>query len=565
MATSAEPVGAPSPFGGLSGKGAADILQGLASAALFSRQPAAPCLGQVVEHADDAGGCDGLGPSRKDKSLGLLCDNFLKNFASGGNWLIELEPVAEQLSVGRRRIYDIVNVLESLNVVSKHKASVYSWLGMDNLPATIEALERDWATERADDVKLLTDAANPGVCGSAEPTTEQENAGSECSKENAANLATSSMLAAADTSAVAEDPARRPPKSGPKNSDKDRKEKSIRELSLKFIGLFMQAVRSPELGGILSLEQAARSLLKHELHTEAGAAAHVEPDANAMKTKVRRLYDICNVLTSLKMIEKVKLRGTNKPAFKWLGVTTATHLIFDARDARSRVVKQYGGGDATAAVVPARPGAKRSLTGAAGRRVAPKAHAALDPHYGQALCTPLGWVQGAAVPAADAEALVALQNLQGHGDALLRGDAAALVPPRAAVARAAGGAPIARQETEVCYQRTAVVLSERAEHATYLQLLRDRSNVVQSTHPVVVAATAVDAPLPGVAMALPRRLDPESSASGAGKLGPRACALPLTCDDWPEWGAASETSGDDQEVASGVVDSEDRSEEGNQE
>ena len=51
------------------------------------------------------------------------------------------------------------------------------------------------------------------------------------------------------------------------------------------------------------LSQAARSLLKHE--SGLGSAAP-EPDPGAMKTKVRRLYDICNVLTSLKMIEKVR-------------------------------------------------------------------------------------------------------------------------------------------------------------------------------------------------------------------------------------------------------------------
>ena len=72
--------------------------------------------------------------SRKDKSLGLLCDNFLKHFATGASDTVELESVAEKLSVGRRRIYDIVNVLESLQVVSKNKASVYTWLGMASLP-----------------------------------------------------------------------------------------------------------------------------------------------------------------------------------------------------------------------------------------------------------------------------------------------------------------------------------------------------------------------------------------------------------------------------------------------
>jgi hypothetical protein len=35
--------------------------------------------------------------------------------------------------------------------------------------------------------------------------------------------------------------------------------------------------------------------------------------------RVRRLYDIANVFTSLELIEKIHLTQTRKPAFKWLG------------------------------------------------------------------------------------------------------------------------------------------------------------------------------------------------------------------------------------------------------
>ena len=49
-----------------------------------------------------------------------------------------------------------------------------------------------------------------------------------------------------------------------------------------------------------------------------------------MKVEIRRLYDICNVLTSLGMLEKMRLPDTNKPAYKWLGITQNTHNIFDA-------------------------------------------------------------------------------------------------------------------------------------------------------------------------------------------------------------------------------------------
>ena len=176
-----------------------------------------------------------------------------------------------------------------------------------------------------------------------------------------------------------------------------RKEKSIRELSIKFVSLFLQvcshhyeyilsglveyvllqSVQAAEhraCDSTISLDQAARSLLKSE-----SGLGGTEPvsilslrrtrtlrrtrntminsiclliyivcvrfqDPGAMKTKVRRLYDICNVLSSLKMITKVRLTTTSKPAFKWFGVTEETATVFDSQAAKYREVKAYGGG-----------------------------------------------------------------------------------------------------------------------------------------------------------------------------------------------------------------------------
>lgn len=39
------------------------------------------------------------------------------------------------------------------------------------------------------------------------------------------------------------------------------------------------------------------------------------------KTKIRRLYDIANVLSSLRLIEKTHVSETRKPAFRWLGAS----------------------------------------------------------------------------------------------------------------------------------------------------------------------------------------------------------------------------------------------------
>lgn len=43
-------------------------------------------------------------------------------------------------------------------------------------------------------------------------------------------------------------------------------------------------------------------------------------DINKLKTKVRRLYDIANVLTTLNLITKVHIPPSRRPAFVWLGI-----------------------------------------------------------------------------------------------------------------------------------------------------------------------------------------------------------------------------------------------------
>lgn len=60
---------------------------------------------------------------------------------------------------------------------------------------------------------------------------------------------------------------------------------------------------------MLSLDQAANMLTNYK---------DQEEEANKMKTKIRRLYDISNVLQSLNLIEKTNTIN-RKPGYKWLG------------------------------------------------------------------------------------------------------------------------------------------------------------------------------------------------------------------------------------------------------
>jgi hypothetical protein len=60
------------------------------------------------------------GTNRKDKSLAKICERFLEmcyGFEEGQT--ISLDVAATQLAVGRRRMYDIVHVLQSIGVLCK--------------------------------------------------------------------------------------------------------------------------------------------------------------------------------------------------------------------------------------------------------------------------------------------------------------------------------------------------------------------------------------------------------------------------------------------------------------
>nr|QOY46830.1 E2F transcription factor 7 [Hydra vulgaris] len=169
---------------------------------------------------------------RKEKSLGLLCEKFMSfypEYSENGTTIL-LDDVVKILGIGRRRVYDIVNVLESMEMMVRQAKNKYLWFGKSRLNSTL--------------AKLKTLAVH--MYG--------KDFHSQYNKKDSEN-----------------------------RSGKD---------------------------NIVTLDKAAKLLL-------------TEPDEgpSKYKTKVRRLYDIANILISIKFLEKCISHEdhSKKAAYRWVG------------------------------------------------------------------------------------------------------------------------------------------------------------------------------------------------------------------------------------------------------
>ncbi|EDL21712.1 E2F transcription factor 7, isoform CRA_a [Mus musculus] len=228
-------------------------------------------------------------PSRKQKSLGLLCQKFLARYPSyplsTEKTTISLDEVAVSLGVERRRIYDIVNVLESLHLVSRVAKNQYGWHGRHSLPKTLRTLQRLGEEQKYEEQMACLQQKELDLMGYRF---------GERRKDGSPDPRDPHLLDFSEADY-------------PSSSANSRKDKSLRIMSQKFVMLFLVSKTK-----IVTLDVAAKILIEESQDT---------PDHSKFKTKVRRLYDIANVLTSLALIKKVHVteeRG-RKPAFKWIG------------------------------------------------------------------------------------------------------------------------------------------------------------------------------------------------------------------------------------------------------
>ena len=92
---------------------------------------------------------------RKESSLKQICTSILSKFISSNKSEIKLNDFASELKVERRRIYDIVNVLEGFDVVSKQGKNRYLYRGLEGFKDCLVLLENT-LPENIPDLKVFS-------------------------------------------------------------------------------------------------------------------------------------------------------------------------------------------------------------------------------------------------------------------------------------------------------------------------------------------------------------------------------------------------------------------------
>ncbi|XP_010505130.1 PREDICTED: transcription factor E2FA-like [Camelina sativa] len=89
-----------------------------------------------------------LTPCRYDSSLGLLTKKFVNLIKQAKDGMLDLNKAAETLEVQKRRIYDITNVLEGIDLIEKPFKNRILWKGVD--PSSPDDVDADVSVIQAE-------------------------------------------------------------------------------------------------------------------------------------------------------------------------------------------------------------------------------------------------------------------------------------------------------------------------------------------------------------------------------------------------------------------------------
>nr|XP_019944412.1 PREDICTED: transcription factor E2F1-like [Paralichthys olivaceus] len=87
--------------------------------------------------------------SRYDTSLNLTTKRFLSLLSESADGVVDLNWASQVLDVQKRRIYDITNVLEGIQLISKKSKNNIQWLG-NRIDATLVSRHKDLQQEVCD-------------------------------------------------------------------------------------------------------------------------------------------------------------------------------------------------------------------------------------------------------------------------------------------------------------------------------------------------------------------------------------------------------------------------------
>jgi hypothetical protein len=213
---------------------------------------------------------------------------------------IVVDSAARDLGVERRRIYDVVNILESIRLVSKEKKNTYKWMGLRNLDEIFGHLQAEAILEYPDDAKEFL-----GVSKESEKKKQHSK--------------------------------------GQSTVPKCHSNKSLAKLSQEFLQVYLIGFKtlslpeaSDKIQGATSMEELisigrgptlrlnANGSPNHDDEKERKTAA-----ARGLKTKIRRLYDIANVFISVGLLRKIDTLATSatrRPNFSWNYKLTAQEI-----------------------------------------------------------------------------------------------------------------------------------------------------------------------------------------------------------------------------------------------
>lgn len=225
---------------------------------------------------------------RAEKSLGNLAKAFMDVFAdkpiapvdpladAPEGSTLSIDDVSDALQVERRRIYDIINILESVQIVTRSAKNTYRWHGEENLAVFFAQSQQE--------------------CFNNDPE--------ECKRNG-----------------ILKDNTYRSDHDFVEDEFDEKKEKSLGKISVNFIRLFLLGNVSIDLTEVSDRILGSRTALNvpegHPKKAEADKRA-----AKALKTKIRRLYDVANVLQSIGVVAKKNSGGSYSssktcPCFKW--------------------------------------------------------------------------------------------------------------------------------------------------------------------------------------------------------------------------------------------------------